>query len=119
MFCSRLRSDRSPVAGPVNSAEASQLALLRSDAEVDAAMFPAGRTDVNGQQVDLRPVNSWMLKLGEVSTPELAEVLVATALHLFSTPPPNHYPALVCRSTRNDRTPYVDNAAAQVIPSLL
>ncbi len=66
-----------PVPGHVDvasSAAASQLALVRQDVDVDPALFPKGRTDINGQQVDLRTTNSWMLKLGEVSTPELAEV---------------------------------------------
>ena len=49
----------------------------------DEAAFPAGRTDGNsdlGQPLDLRLKNSWMLKLEEVSTPEMAEVLAINAL---------------------------------------
>ncbi len=57
-----------------SSAEASQMPLIRHDVEVDPALFPAGKKDVNGQQIDLRTTNSWMLKLGEISTPEIAEV---------------------------------------------
>ena len=49
----------------------------------DAAAFPVGATDVNGQQLDLRRVNSWRLKVGEVSTPEAAEVLAINALAPF------------------------------------
>jgi hypothetical protein len=43
-------------------------------ADSNTALFPAGATDVNGQQVDQRKQNSWTMKLHEVSTPELAEV---------------------------------------------
>ncbi len=43
----------------------------------------AGMVDVNAQQVDLRPVNSWMLKLDEVESPELAEVFVINAMAPF------------------------------------
>jgi hypothetical protein len=39
--------------------------------------------DVNAQQVDLRPINSWMLKLDEVESPELAEVFVINAMAPF------------------------------------
>ncbi len=57
-----------------SSAEASQMIVTADDAMADKALFPSGRTDVNDQQVDLRSRNSWVLKLGEISTPELAEV---------------------------------------------
>ena len=36
--------------------------------------------DVNEQQLDLRQKNSWMLKLDEVSTGELAEVMAINAI---------------------------------------
>lgn len=39
--------------------------------------------DVNAQQLDLRPVNSWMLKLDQVEAPELAEVFVINAIAPF------------------------------------
>jgi hypothetical protein len=39
--------------------------------------------DVNGQQIDLRSTNSWVLKLADVSTPELAEVLAINTLAPF------------------------------------
>ena len=45
--------------------------------------LPAGRLDVNGQQIDLRTTNSWRLKMGDVSTPELAEVFAINTLAPF------------------------------------
>ena len=73
-----------PVAAAVGqSAMLSQLAIVPGDEKNDDAAFPKGRTDGNsdlGQQLDLRAKNSWMLKLEEVSTPEMAEVLAINAL---------------------------------------
>jgi NAD(P)-dependent dehydrogenase (short-subunit alcohol dehydrogenase family) len=46
----------------------------------DAALFPANRYDEDGQQLDLREVNSWRLRLHEVETPELLEVHLVNAL---------------------------------------
>ena len=46
-------------------------------------VFPAGKTDADLQQVDLRTQNSWRLTLGEVSTPELLEVQLVNAVAPF------------------------------------
>jgi len=51
--------------------------------EGTASQFPLGVVDVNGQQLDTRTTNSWLLKLHEVSTPEVAEVLAIHALAPF------------------------------------
>ena len=48
-----------------------------------AGALPAGRLDVNGQQIDLRTTNSWLLKLADVSTPELVEVFAINTLAPF------------------------------------
>ena len=45
--------------------------------------LPAGRLDVNGQQIDLRTHNSWLLKLEDVSVPELVEVMAINTLAPF------------------------------------
>ncbi|TDH66958.1 hypothetical protein CCR75_000434 [Bremia lactucae] len=45
--------------------------------------FPEGMVDVNGQQVDLRSRNSWLLRMGEVATPEVAEVFAINTLAPF------------------------------------
>jgi NAD(P)-dependent dehydrogenase (short-subunit alcohol dehydrogenase family) len=43
-------------------------------------MFPRGAYDLDQQQLDLRPVNSWRLTLGEVPTVELLEVHLVNAI---------------------------------------
>jgi NAD(P)-dependent dehydrogenase (short-subunit alcohol dehydrogenase family) len=43
-------------------------------------MFPRGALDLDDQQIDLRPVNSWRLTLGEVPTVELLEVHLVNAI---------------------------------------
>lgn len=45
--------------------------------------FPPQTFDRDGQQVDLRPINSWTLKLDRVSTPELLEVQLVNAIAPF------------------------------------
>jgi len=77
----------------------SQLEVLEKDKEFSAtdetsamttttrmktnAVFPENVFDVNGQQVDLRTQNSWTMKLGEIETPELLEVLAVNAAAPF------------------------------------
>jgi NAD(P)-dependent dehydrogenase (short-subunit alcohol dehydrogenase family) len=46
-------------------------------------MFPAGATDADLQQVDLRPMNSWRLAAADVPTPELLEVHLVNAIAPF------------------------------------
>lgn len=65
------------------SAAMSQIRMIASDADESREHFPEGALDVNGQQVDLRSKNSWTMKLGEVETPELLEVLAVNAAAPF------------------------------------
>ncbi|MEZ4871627.1 MAG: SDR family oxidoreductase [Bdellovibrionales bacterium] len=46
-------------------------------------IFPAGKLDVDLQQVDLRTTNSWRLKIGEVNTSEMLEVHLINAVGPF------------------------------------
>jgi len=69
--------------GAALSAELSQLVLDESDRGRDRALFPEHAYDVDGQQVDLRKVNSWRLRLAEVPTPELLEVQLVNAVAPF------------------------------------
>lgn len=79
------------VAGPIQSlavtatppALLSQLHALPEDAIGDPALFPPGVYDGDRQQVDLRPLNSWKLPLGGVSTWELLEVHAVNCLAPF------------------------------------
>lgn len=61
--------------------------LLNDDDDVKAktsdALFPRGEFDQSAQQVDLRKENSWVLKLDQVSTREVAEVVAVNALAPF------------------------------------
>ena len=66
--------------GGLYSAAMSQVPLLAEDHEDPTALFPAEEVDADLQQVDLRKVNSWRLKLAEVSTLELLEVHLVNAV---------------------------------------
>ncbi|SEL74036.1 Enoyl-(Acyl carrier protein) reductase [Stigmatella aurantiaca] len=46
-------------------------------------LFPEGRLDADLQQVDLREVNSWRLRLAEVATAEMLEVHLVNAVAPF------------------------------------
>ncbi|MEZ4269733.1 MAG: SDR family oxidoreductase [Myxococcota bacterium] len=67
----------------MSAPEMSQVALVPDDFADAAALFPAGRLDADEQQVDLRQVNSWRLKLAEVPTIELLEVHLVNAVAPF------------------------------------
>jgi NAD(P)-dependent dehydrogenase (short-subunit alcohol dehydrogenase family) len=67
-----------------NAALLSQLAVVSQDS--DAAMkryFPEGFRDVTGQQLDLRPTNSWELLIDQVEPGELVETFAINALAPF------------------------------------
>jgi NAD(P)-dependent dehydrogenase (short-subunit alcohol dehydrogenase family) len=67
----------------VNSAAFSQRRYLDEDFRGGETLFPAGRYDEDRQQVDLREINSWRLRLHEVETPELLEVQLVNAIAPF------------------------------------
>jgi NAD(P)-dependent dehydrogenase (short-subunit alcohol dehydrogenase family) len=67
----------------VDSARASQVALLAEDLRRGHDIFPAGLLDADLQQVDLRERNSWRLGLAEVSAIELLEVHLVNAVAPF------------------------------------
>jgi len=48
-----------------------------------AYSFPAGMLDADGQQIDLRPANSWSARLDEVGTVEAVEAHLVNALAPF------------------------------------
>ncbi|CAK4084510.1 unnamed protein product [Aphanomyces euteiches] len=76
------QSQQSIPSSAVSSAVKSQVPLLLEDHDM-STHFPEGMTDVNGQQLDLRKTNSWILKMGQVSTPEVAEVFAINTLAPF------------------------------------
>ena len=73
----------SSLAGIQRAAELSQLRLAPEDAHNGDELFPAGQLDNDLQQVDLRTVNSWRLRLADVSTVELLEVQLVNAIAPF------------------------------------
>jgi len=70
-------------AGIRRAAELSQLPLVPGDTAGDNEIFPAGHYDQDQQQIDLRDVNSWRLRLAEVTTVELLEVQLVNAIAPF------------------------------------
>ncbi len=61
----------------------SQLPYKTED-EVEAPeLFPEGKTDADLQQVDLRRMNSWRMKLADVPTSEMIEVQLINAVAPF------------------------------------
>ncbi|CAH0482560.1 unnamed protein product [Peronospora belbahrii] len=67
----------------MSSALKSQVPLIAGEDHPDDQTFPKGIVDVNGQQLDLRSQNSWLLRMGEVATPEVAEVFAINTLAPF------------------------------------
>jgi NAD(P)-dependent dehydrogenase (short-subunit alcohol dehydrogenase family) len=66
--------------GLTHSAALSQRRYLDEDYRGGEALFPANRFDEDRQQVDLREMNSWRLRMHEVETPELLEVQLVNAI---------------------------------------
>ncbi len=71
---------RGQAEGLLHSAALSQKRYLDEDFRDGEALFPTGVTDEDRQQVDLREMNSWRLRLHEVETPELLEVQLVNAI---------------------------------------
>jgi NAD(P)-dependent dehydrogenase (short-subunit alcohol dehydrogenase family) len=66
--------------GLLQSAALSQRRYLDEDFREGEGLFPTGRYDEDLQQVDLRDINSWRLRMHEVETPELLEVQLVNAI---------------------------------------
>jgi NAD(P)-dependent dehydrogenase (short-subunit alcohol dehydrogenase family) len=66
--------------GVVHSAQLSQRRYLDEDFRAGEELFPAHRYDEDLQQLDLREINSWRLRLHEVETAELLEVHLVNAI---------------------------------------
>jgi NAD(P)-dependent dehydrogenase (short-subunit alcohol dehydrogenase family) len=73
-------AEHTPGEGLVHSAALSQRRYLDDDYRGGDALFPANRFDEDMQQVDLREMNSWRLRMHEVETPELLEVQLVNAI---------------------------------------
>ena len=66
--------------GLLHSAALSQRRYLDEDYRDGETLFPANRYDEDRQQVDLREMNSWRLRMHEVETPELLEVQLVNSI---------------------------------------
>jgi len=69
--------------GLSHSAAMSQMVILPEDVGVSDDILPSGMSDVNGHQLDLRTQNSWLLKMEDVSTPEVMECMFINAIAPF------------------------------------
>lgn len=65
------------------SAQLSQVPYIHDSALQTEQVFPEGKLDADLQQVDLRPTNSWRLKLGEIATAEMIELQLVNAIAPF------------------------------------
>ena len=65
------------------SAALSQVRYTYDDVQSGRDVFPAGRTDADLQQIDLRMQNSWRMSLADVPTPEMLEVQLVNAVAPF------------------------------------
>ena len=116
--------------GLLHSAALSQRRYLDEDYHGGDALFPSGRYDEDLQQVDLREVNSWRLRMHEVETPELLEVQLVNAIApyvlnarlkplMMRTPERHKHVVNVSavegqfyRSTKTDKHPHTNMAKA-------
>ncbi len=56
------------------SAELSQIPLSEEDVYEYGEIYPKGQYDQYGEQLDLRDFNSWVMRMDDVSVPEILEV---------------------------------------------
>lgn len=71
------------VGGGARASELSQIVMAPGDEKGGESLFPTGHYDVDQQQVDLREINSWRLRLADVPTVELIEVHLVNAVAPF------------------------------------
>jgi NAD(P)-dependent dehydrogenase (short-subunit alcohol dehydrogenase family) len=121
---------RRPGEGLLHSAALSQRRYLDEDYRDGGTLFPAGRYDEDRQQIDLREINSWRLRMHEVETPELLEVQLVNAVApyilnarlkalMLQTPGRDQHIVNVSamegqfyRATKTDRHPHTNMAKA-------
>ena len=76
-------SGTTPGVGLRLSAQLSQIPYSYDHTLNVPEVFPEARLDADLQQVDLRSVNSWRLKLGEIETSEMMEIQLVNAVAPF------------------------------------
>ena len=65
------------------SAAMSLMPLTSEDMSTPSSLLPSGLHDINGQQLDMRRHNSWLLTLPQVSTPEIIECMYINVISPF------------------------------------
>lgn len=65
------------------SAALSQMVVAAGDDKEDKHLFPEGRFDVTGQQLDLRTSNSWTMTLEQVDPSEAVECMAINSMSPF------------------------------------
>ena len=85
-----------------------QVQLQEGDEATQA--FPSNAVNQSGQQIDLRTHNSWLLKLEEVQTPELLEVLTINTMAPFILN--GRLRKLMCTPVCRDMGRYIVNVSA-------
>jgi NAD(P)-dependent dehydrogenase (short-subunit alcohol dehydrogenase family) len=75
--------EKIPGVGLRASARLSQIPYLYDQNLSVEKVFPKGELDADLQQVDLREVNSWRLKLGDIETSEMMEIQLVNAIAPF------------------------------------
>jgi NAD(P)-dependent dehydrogenase (short-subunit alcohol dehydrogenase family) len=74
---------KAPGVGLSSSAELSQIPYVYDQSLSVQEVFPEGKLDADLQQVDLRQVNSWRLRLGEIETSEMIELQLVNSIAPF------------------------------------
>ena len=74
---------RAPGIGLSASAKLSQIPYVYDQDLTVEKVFPEGKLDADCQQVDLRDVNSWRLRLGEIQTSEMIELQLVNSIAPF------------------------------------
>ncbi len=77
------RTSSSESSAILDSVLLSRLVVTDDDLTSSPEQLPEGRYDADAQQVDLRSHNSWRMRLAEVPTGELLEVLLINAVAPF------------------------------------
>lgn len=75
--------EKLPGIGLRESAQLSQIPYAYDNTLTTNEIFPEGRLDADLQQVDLRTINSWRLKLGEIQTAEMLELQLINSIAPF------------------------------------
>ncbi len=93
---------QSETLGIVAAAHLSQIPYSCDDQlALNADLFPEGKLDADLQQVDLRSMNSWRMKLADVPTAELLEVQLVNSIAPFILCA--HLKPLMLRHPTNDK----------------